>query len=153
MHSCPYLSNPNLLKKDSSPFHWLGLYPSKLLSNIHHSHSYLPSPHSPGLSFTPTFPRPSTLILLTHMRVLQLLLQTFFYINGSSCLWDGLHVIGYSVVSDNAIKEYYQSQKKLRVLTRASQLKKYAPLMVYKDSKYTFHTLITYSAIWRNKNF
>jgi hypothetical protein len=77
-----------------------------------------------------------------------------WFIDGSSFIHNGQQRAGYAIMSDSAIIEACPlplgttSQKaELTALARALTLAKDKTVNIYTDSKYTFHTLLSHSAI------
>jgi ribonuclease HI len=83
-----------------------------------------------------------------------------WFIDGSSFIHNGQQRAGYAIVSTSAIIETRPlplgttSQKaELTALARVLTLAKDKTVNIYTDSKYTFHTLLSYSAIWKERGF
>jgi ribonuclease HI len=83
-----------------------------------------------------------------------------WFIDGNFFVHNGQRIAGYAIVSDSAITETCPlplgttSQKaELTALARALTLAKDKTVNIYTDSKYTFHTLLSYSAIWKERGF
>jgi ribonuclease HI len=83
-----------------------------------------------------------------------------WFIDGSSFIHNGQRRAGYAIVSDSAIIEACPfplgttSQKaELTALARALTLAKGKTVNIYTDSKYAFHTLLSHSAIWKERGF
>jgi ribonuclease HI len=83
-----------------------------------------------------------------------------WFIDGSSFVHNGQRRAGYTIMSDSTIIEAHPlplgttSQKaELTALARALTLAKDKTVNIYTDSKYTFYTLLSYSAIWKERGF
>jgi ribonuclease HI len=83
-----------------------------------------------------------------------------WFIDGSSFIHNGQQRAGYAIVSDSSIIEECPlplgttSQKaELTALARALTLEKVKTVNIYTDSKYAFHTLLSHSAIWKERGF
>jgi ribonuclease HI len=83
-----------------------------------------------------------------------------WFIDGSSFIHNGQQRAGYTIMSDSTIIETCPlplgttSQKaELTALARALTLAKDKTVNIYSDSKYAFHTLLSHSAIWKERGF
>jgi ribonuclease HI len=83
-----------------------------------------------------------------------------WFIDGSSFVHNGQRRAGYTIMSDSTIIEAHAlpldttSQKaEMTALARALTLAKGKTLNIYTDSKYAFHTLLSHSAIWKERGF
>jgi ribonuclease HI len=83
-----------------------------------------------------------------------------WFINGSFFIHNGQQRAGYAIVSDSAIIEACSlplcttSQRaELTALARALTLAKDRTVNIYTDTKYAFHSLLSHSAIWKEKGF
>jgi ribonuclease HI len=81
-----------------------------------------------------------------------------WFIDGSSFVHNGQQRAGYTIMSDSAIIEACPlplgttSQKaELTALARALTLAKGKTFNIYTDSKYAFLTLLSHSAIWKER--
>jgi hypothetical protein len=82
-----------------------------------------------------------------------------WFIDGSSFVHNGQRRAGYTIVSDSAIIEACPlplgttSQKaELAALARALTLAKDKTVNIYTDSKHAFHTLLSHSTIWKERD-
>jgi ribonuclease HI len=83
-----------------------------------------------------------------------------WFIDGSSFIHSGQLRAGYAILSDSAIIETCplplgttSQRAELTALARALTLAKDKTVNIYTDSKYTFHTLLSHSAIWKERGF
>ena len=79
-----------------------------------------------------------------------------WYTDGSSFLHEGARRAGYAIVSDTEVVEAQalpahttNQQAGLVALTHAFQLAQGNSLKIFTDSKYAFHILLSYAAIWK----
>jgi ribonuclease HI len=79
-----------------------------------------------------------------------------WYRDGSSFLHEGVRRAGYAIVSDTEVVEAQalpahttNQQAGLVALTHAFQLAQGNSLKIFTDSKYAFHILLSYAAIWK----
>jgi ribonuclease HI len=80
------------------------------------------------------------------------------FIDGRSFIHNGQQRAGYAIVSNSTVFEAHPlplgmtSQKaKLTALARALTLAKNKAINIYTGSKYAFHTLLSHSAIWKER--
>jgi hypothetical protein len=83
-----------------------------------------------------------------------------WFVDDSSFIHNGQKRARYAIVSDSTITETCtlplgaNSQKaELTALARAPTLSKDKTVKIYTDCKYTFHTLLSHSAIWKERGF
>jgi ribonuclease HI len=83
-----------------------------------------------------------------------------WFIDGKPIIHNGQQGVGYAIVSDSTIIEAHPlplgttSQKaELTALARALSLAKDKTVNIFTDSKHTFHTLLSHSAIWKERRF
>jgi ribonuclease HI len=83
-----------------------------------------------------------------------------WFIDGSSFVHNGQRRAGYAIMSDSAIIEACplplgttSKKAELTALARVPTLAKDKTVNIYTDSKYAFHTLLSHSAIWKERRF
>jgi ribonuclease HI len=83
-----------------------------------------------------------------------------WFIDGSSFVHNGQRRAGYVIVSNSVIIEAHplplgttSQRAELTALARALILAKDKTDNIYTDCKYAFHTLLSHSAIWKEKGF
>jgi hypothetical protein len=83
-----------------------------------------------------------------------------WFTDGSSFKHNGQWKAGYAIVSDSAVIEASPlpldttfQRAELTALARSLTLAKNKTVNIYTDSKYAFHTLLSHSAIWKERGF